>query len=165
MSALARAVSSAWFVWACRIAIGVLFGWAGLAKIADPVAFAADVHNFRMVPVALENFVAMTLPWIEVVTALALVLGVRARAGAWVATGLMVVFTVAVAVELARGIDIECGCFGTTDGARVGGVKVLENLGMTALAFLAAAPFARLARVAARSGGDVSLAGADAPRA
>jgi hypothetical protein len=47
---------------------------------------------------------------------------------------MMAVFIVAVAVAMARGLDIECGCFGTADGTRVGFVKLLENSGMFALA-------------------------------
>ena len=51
--------------------------------------------------------------------------------------GLMAVFTLAVLAALVRGLDIECGCFGTADASQVGVVKVLENLGMLALAVLA----------------------------
>ena len=53
---------------------------------------------------------------------------------AWLATALMVVFTVAVAQAVARGLDFECGCFGTADGSRVGARKLLENTGLTILA-------------------------------
>lgn len=119
---------------ACQIATGVIFAWAGLAKIGDVQGFAGQVHNFRLVPIALENLMAMTLPWIEVVAALALVLGVRARAGAVLSASLLAVFTLAVIAALARGLDIECGCFGTSDASRVGALKVVENLGMLALA-------------------------------
>jgi putative oxidoreductase len=87
-----------------------------------------------MMPVAVEHLVAMTLPWIELVAALALILGVRARSGAMVAAALMAAFTLAVLIAMARGLDIECGCFGTADGTRVGIVKFLENGAMLALA-------------------------------
>ena len=118
----------------CRIVIGAIFAWSALAKIADPAAFAGQVHNFRLVPVALENLVALTLPWIELVAAMALVLNVRARAGSVLVFAMLGVFTLAVLLALFRGLDIECGCFGTGDGSRVGLVKVLENLGMLAIA-------------------------------
>ena len=121
----------------CQIATGVLFAFAGLAKVGDPASFAAQVHNFRLVPVALENLVAMTLPWVEIVTALALVLGLRARAAAWLATASMAAFTVAVVLALVRGLDIECGCFGTADASRVGVMKVLQNVGFLAVAWVA----------------------------
>ena len=90
-----------------------------------------------MVPVFAENLVAMTLPWIEVVAALALLVGVRARDGAILAGGSLVVFTVAVIAAFARGLDIECGCFGTADASRVGLTKVAENLGLIGMAVVA----------------------------
>lgn len=120
-----------------RIALGLVFVVAGLAKIVNLGAFADQVHNFRILPVALENLAAMTLPWIEVVAGLALLLGLRARSGAVLAAVLMAVFTVAVAQAMARGLDFECGCFGTADSTRVGLEKLLQNLGLTALALVA----------------------------
>lgn len=122
---------------ACQIVTGVVLAWAGLAKIGDPASFAEQVHNFRIVPLFAENLVAMTLPWIEVVTALALLLRIRARDGAMLAAAALLVFTLAVLSALARGLDIECGCFGTADASRVGALKVAENLGFIALACVA----------------------------
>ena len=121
----------------CQLVIGGIFAMAGLAKVGDLGAFAEQVHNFRLAPVALENLLAMTLPWIEVVAALALILGIRARAGAVVTAALMAVFTVAVALALVRGLDIECGCFSTGDASRVGLVKLAQNLGMLGVAVMA----------------------------
>ena len=118
----------------CQIVIGVLFAWAALAKIGDAQGFAAQVHNFRMMPVAFENIVAVTLPWIELVAAMALVLNIRARSGALLVFAMLAVFTAAIVVALLRGLDIECGCFGTADASRVGFVKVLENMAMLAVA-------------------------------
>lgn len=125
-------------VLACRLLIGAVFIWAGLAKIGDLSTFAADVHNFRMLPVALEHLVAITLPWIELVCGLALISGVRARAGAVVAFAMMLLFTVGVAQALGRGLDIECGCFGTSDATRVGWVKLAQNVGLSVASALAA---------------------------
>jgi uncharacterized membrane protein YphA (DoxX/SURF4 family) len=136
MERLMRLVHHPRVVRVSQIAIGVIFVWAGLAKIGDPRSFAEQVHNFRMVPVALENLVAITLPWVELVAGLALLTRARARAGAVIASVLMAAFTVGVAIALARGLDIECGCFGTSDASRVGAVKVVENLGMLALALV-----------------------------
>jgi uncharacterized membrane protein YphA (DoxX/SURF4 family) len=121
------------FVRICQFVLGGLFVWAGLAKLGDPHSFADQVHNFRLVPVALENVVAMTLPWIELLAGLALITRIRARAGAATASILMAAFTLGVAIAFARGLDVECGCFGTADASRVGVLKLVENLGMLAL--------------------------------
>lgn len=118
----------------CQIVIGVIFAWAALAKIGDAQAFATQLHNFRIVPVAFENVVAVTLPWIELVAAMALVLNIRARSGALLVCVMLAAFTMAIIVALLRGLDIECGCFGTADASRVGFVKVLENAAMLAVA-------------------------------
>jgi len=120
----------------CQVGIGLVFVWAALAKLGNLEAFAGQVHNFRLLPIASENIVAMALPWIELVAALALIFDVRARAGAVVLTFLLAVFTVAIILAVARGLDFECGCFGTADASRVGLSKILQNAGMLAVAFL-----------------------------
>jgi putative oxidoreductase len=117
-----------------QIILGLLFLAASLAKIVDVTSLASQVHNFHLLPFWSEHLVAMTLPWIELMAGLALVLGIRARAGAWLLGVLLAGFTVGVALAMARGLNFECGCFGTADGTRVGGVKLAENLGMLALA-------------------------------
>ena len=123
-----------------QIAVGALLAWAALAKLADLPAFARDVHHFRLMPVAGENLLAIVMPWVELVAGLALLLGMRARAGGLVALGLLALFTAAVGLALARRLDIECGCFGTASASRVGVLKLLENLALLALACLAVLP-------------------------
>ena len=117
-----------------QIILGLLFVLAALAKIVDPASLAREVHNFHLVPFWSEHLVAMTLPWIELVAGLGLVLGIRARAGAWVAGVLLLAFTFGIVLAMARGLNFQCGCFGTADGTRVGWIKLGENLGMLALA-------------------------------
>jgi putative oxidoreductase len=117
-----------------QIILGLLFLLASLAKIVDVSSLASQVHNFRLLPFGSEHLVAMTLPWIEFVAGLALVLNIRPRAGAWVAGVLLAGFTAGIVLAMARGLNFECGCFGTADGTRVGWIKLGENLGMLALA-------------------------------
>jgi putative oxidoreductase len=117
-----------------QILLGLLFVYAALAKIVDVPGMAREVHNFHLAPLWSENLVAMTVPWIELVAGLALVLGVRARAGAWVVGGLLLVFTAGVIAAMARGLSFECGCFGTANSTRIGWAKLGENVGMIVLA-------------------------------
>ena len=119
------------------IAIGLVFVIAGLAKIGDTEMFATQVHNFRLAPIVLENLVAMILPWVELVAGTALILGARSRAAAWVCAALMIVFTIGIGQAAARGLDFECGCFGKGDASTVGVTKLLENVGLTAVALVA----------------------------
>ena len=137
MDALKRFLSHPGTVRCSQILIGTLFATASLAKLGDLHSFAEQVHNFRMLPLGLENLVAMMLPWVELVAGLALIFGIQARSGARIAALLMAAFTVGVLVAMARGLDIECGCFGTGDATRVGFGKVAGNLAMLTLAVVA----------------------------
>ena len=121
----------------CQILIGFLFAWSGLAKLGDIQTFADQIHNFRIMPVAFEHLVAMTLPWIELVASLSLVLGIRARSAAVLVTLLLAAFTLGVIQAMIRGLDFECGCFGTADGTTVGFQKIGQNLVMLALGWVA----------------------------
>lgn len=120
-----------------QVAIALVFLAAALGKISDPGAFAKQIHYFRLAPIGFENTIAIMLPWIELVAALALLMRAQPRSGALVTAGLMVLFVAVVAAALARGLDIECGCFGTSDAGRVGAAKLLENVGLLALAGIA----------------------------
>jgi uncharacterized membrane protein YphA (DoxX/SURF4 family) len=126
---------------AAQIAAGLIFLAAALPKIADLPGFAASVHNFRLeavIPMAATNLLAMTIPWVELVAGLALVTGVRPRAGAMVYTVLLAVFTIGVMQAMARGLSFDCGCFGKTGSATIGARKLVENLAMMAVGVIAA---------------------------
>jgi len=137
MSAAMRLLRHPGLVMVAQLAIAVVFLAAALGKIGDAGAFARQIHHFRLLPLGLENTLAITLPWIELVAALALLLRFRPRAGAVITAGLMGLFVFVVAAAVARGLDIECGCFGTADASRVGTAKLIENVGLLALALVA----------------------------
>ncbi len=137
MEAVKRLLTHPLTVRACQLAIGVIFGAAGLAKLGNLPAFAYEIHNFRIIPIPTENVLAMTLPWIEILMGLALVLGIRERAAAVLSALLMTVFTLAVVQALVRDLNINCGCFGKADAQAVGLKKLAENLGMLAVAVVA----------------------------
>ena len=120
-----------------RIVLAVVFLIAALAKLGDLKAFAEQLHNFRMVPVFSENLLAMCLPWIELLAGLAILFNVRARSASVLLTALLAVFTVSVLLAMGRGLDFECGCFGTADSTRIGVAKVLQNTGLLLVGVLA----------------------------
>jgi putative oxidoreductase len=117
-----------------QVVLGLLFVYAALGKLVDVTSLAREVHNFHLAPLWSEHLIAMTLPWIELMAGLALVLGVSPRAGAWVAGALLVGFTIGVVAAMARGYNFTCGCFGTANATRIGWAKLVENAGMLALA-------------------------------
>jgi uncharacterized membrane protein YphA (DoxX/SURF4 family) len=125
--------------WLCRIFLGALFIYAGAIKIVDPAGFAESIFRYQVLPGNLVNFVAITLPWLEVFIGLAVMLPTRLSdaAALWILL-LLLVFTAAVAFNVWRGIDISCGCFTTNPKAsRAGWNKVAENVGMIAAAVFA----------------------------
>jgi len=124
---------------ASQLASGAIFIAAALPKIGDLHGFAGSVHNFHLepiVPVAAVNLLAMAIPWTELVAGLALLLGIKPRAGAFVYTGLMAIFTAGVIAAMARGLSFDCGCFGKSTATAIGATKLAENLGMLALGVL-----------------------------
>lgn len=94
------------------IIIGGLFIYAGAVKVIDPVEFARDIDNYKMLPWQIGVGLALYLPWLEIFAGLALITGVLYRGGVLILTGLMAVFVVATIIARARGLDINCGCFG-----------------------------------------------------
>ena len=94
-----------------RTILGGLFIYAGWLKIADPVLFAWSVAAYKILPPFGNYLVAATLPWVEFLCGLLLILGVRTRASATIVLLMNLVFTVALASAIIRGLDIDCGCF------------------------------------------------------
>jgi len=99
---------------AARIALGAMFLYAGITKIADPAGFSQAVYNYHLLPAWLVNTTAILLPWVEVVAGTCLVLGLWIPGGALIVSGLLLTFTLALGFNLSRGLDIACGCFSTS---------------------------------------------------
>jgi len=94
------------------ILIGALFIYAGAVKIIDPVEFARDIDNYKMLPWKLGVGLAFYLSWLEIVCGLALITRILFRGSVFIVTSLMTLFIVASIVAKARGLDVSCGCFG-----------------------------------------------------
>jgi putative oxidoreductase len=120
-----------------RLLVGGTFALAALLKLRDPAAFAEQTGNYQFMP-ELSNYIAITLPSIELTTAVVLILGPRLwRHGAsLVFGGLLVVFTTAIARAWAMGINLECGCFGE-GSTSIGPWPILRNLGLLTAILLA----------------------------
>ena len=94
------------------ILIGAVFVYAGAVKVIDPVTFARDIDNYKMLPWKAGVSLALYLPWLEIFCGLALITRIFFRGGVFIVTSLMSVFIVASIVAKARGLDVNCGCFG-----------------------------------------------------
>jgi uncharacterized membrane protein YphA (DoxX/SURF4 family) len=94
-----------------RLLLGAFFVYASLDKIASPPAFAKAVYQWQVGGPVPSNLVAVTLPWIELLAGLLLIVGAWKREAALVIALLLVVFLVAAGSVMARGIDVQnCGC-------------------------------------------------------
>ncbi len=111
-----------------RIVIGLILLYAGLQKIVDMEDMAQSIYNYRLLPESTVNVLAIILPPIEILAGLCLILGILTEGALTVATGLFLVFLFAIASAVLLGLDIECGCFGTTDAERVGLSVLLRDL-------------------------------------
>ena len=100
-----------WLTIRVQLALGAIFIVAAIPKIVDPPSFAHMVYNYRILPSGLINITALTMPWLEILTGLALILGVWVRPARWLITAMLVVFIIAIAINLARNNAIDCGCF------------------------------------------------------
>lgn len=101
-----------WLALACRVVLGALFIYAGVLKMGQPGQFALDIANYRLLPEGWPLIAAYLVPWLEVVCGLGLILGLAKKGAAvWISV-LLAAFIAALAVNLVRGVDIDCGCFG-----------------------------------------------------
>ncbi len=117
-----------------RLVLGGVFLYAGVVKIADPAAFAGNIAAYRLLPYFGNYLAAAVLPWLEAICGTLLIVGYRTRGAAAVTLVLTSLFMAALASAVARGLDIDCGCF------RPGGEKTSAwtALGRDALIFVAA---------------------------
>jgi putative oxidoreductase len=99
--------------WAGRLVLGGTFAYAAILKLADPAAFATDIGHYRLLSYPLTLAVAVYLPWLELLCALAVLMRRRERGALVLLFGLCGVFSLALASAWWRGLDISCGCFGS----------------------------------------------------
>lgn len=113
---------------ALRLVLAAVFLGAAIPKLQDPAQFARDIDNYRMLPDLLIGPLAIGLPAAEVVLAAALIVGVHARGAALACVAMLIAFAVGMVQAIARGIDLDCGCFGHVVEAQVSWWTVGRNV-------------------------------------
>jgi uncharacterized membrane protein YphA (DoxX/SURF4 family) len=127
---LNKLLNNKFLLLAIRVFFGFVFIFAAITKVTYPEGFSLSIYNYKLMPDILINVLAIAFPWIELVAGILLVFGISVKENSAILTGLLAVFIIAIAISMARGLDIDCGCFGTVDGAKVGFIKILENVGL-----------------------------------
>lgn len=93
---------------------GGVFVYAGAVKAWNPQAFLEDVRSFDMLPDPFAAWLAMALPWLEILAGLAVITSVLRSGGLLILNGALLGFLGAICLAWYRGIDIRCGCFGAS---------------------------------------------------
>jgi uncharacterized membrane protein YphA (DoxX/SURF4 family) len=101
-----------WLAVAARLVVGGVWLGAGAAKLGDPDSSVRAVRAYELVPDPLERTVGYALPLLEICLGLLLVLGLAQRLAAIASVVLLAAFIVGISTAWARGLQIECGCFG-----------------------------------------------------
>lgn len=106
-----RILQNSWLELAARWILGLTFIYASYSKILLPADFAKIIYGYDLFPHALINLVAIILPFLELVAALALILGVYPRSAVTIVNALLVAFIILLSINLIRGHEFDCGCF------------------------------------------------------
>ncbi|MBW2689572.1 MAG: DoxX family membrane protein [Deltaproteobacteria bacterium] len=121
-----------------RLILALVFVYAGAVKMQNVTAFAGHVAAYQILPYALNYLVAATLPYVEFLAGILLLLNARVRPALLVVGSMTLVFMVALVSVLLRGLEIDCGCFDPGGGQDVSaGVALLRDVGLMLLVALA----------------------------
>src|SRR5581483_3850775 len=101
-----------WVATACRLALAAVWLYAGASKIADADASGRAVRAYQILPDGMARAVGYGLPFVEITLGLLLLAGIGMRVLAAAAALLLAVFVGAIISAWARGLTIDCGCFG-----------------------------------------------------
>jgi uncharacterized membrane protein YphA (DoxX/SURF4 family) len=105
-------VAQPWLTLLARLILGAVLLVAGALKVTNLPKSAMAVRAYELLPIPLANFLGYTLPWIEIGIGLLLIVGVTVKISGALGTLTMLVFIIAIAQAWARGLSIDCGCFG-----------------------------------------------------
>ncbi len=104
-----------WMPWlglVVRLTLGVVAGWAGIAKMLDLPTSVRAVRAFQLLPEAIVPAVGYALPMVEIILAILLITGLITRYAAIVNGLIMLGFIFGISWAWAKGLNIDCGCFG-----------------------------------------------------
>ena len=120
-----------------RLILAAVFIYAGAVKMQNVVAFAGHIAAYQLLSYSMNYLVAATLPYVEFLAGIMLLLNARVRPALLVVAGMTLVFMVALLSVLLRGLAIDCGCFDPGGGQDVtAGVALLRDVGLMALVVL-----------------------------
>jgi uncharacterized membrane protein YphA (DoxX/SURF4 family) len=154
-----------WFATLARLVLAGYLGLAGLLKLPHPAESVRAVRAYRILPESIVPTVGYVLPLLEVAIALLLLLGLGTRVAAVFSALLMTAFIIGIASVAARGISIDCGCFGgggeVAEGATHYTQEIIRDVCLLLLALLLV--YRPASRLSLDPGADVDLDDLDEP--
>ena len=127
-----------WIGLVARLILGGVLFLAGFLKVDEPDKSQMAVRAYEMLPISIANLLGLVLPFVEVAIGALLILGSLTRFMAALGGFTMVIFIIAIAQAWARGLNIDCGCFGGGGTVAPGETKylqeILRDLGLVFLA-------------------------------
>jgi len=128
---LTLVLENVWLELAVRWFIGGLFVFASYHKILDPAHFAKIIYGYYLFPDVSINLMAIVLPYVELFTGMALILGIYPRSAALIINLMLLGFIIAIGINLIRGHQFDCGCFSFDEqgyGSSAGGLLLRDIL-------------------------------------
>ncbi len=130
-----RAGAASWLVILARLLVGGVFVFAGMSKLALPHGeVVAQIQQYTVIPRMLTPLIAAVLPWVEVLSGAALLIGFLTTPAAWLVSAQLASFCLLMLIVVVAGIEIEdCGCFGDLGWKETPLQVLLRDLVMLAL--------------------------------
>jgi len=104
-------LDNSWIELAARWILGMTFIYASYHKIISPADFAKIIYGYDLFPGVFINLISIILPFVELLSGLALILGIYPRSAALIVNGMLLGFIIALSINLIRGHEFDCGCF------------------------------------------------------
>jgi uncharacterized membrane protein YphA (DoxX/SURF4 family) len=101
-----------WLGTLARFGLAAVWLVAGAVKVGDLAGSGRAVAAYRLMPTDLARVVGAALPFVELALGVLLLLGLATRLAAAVSAALLAVYIVGIGAAWARGLSIDCGCFG-----------------------------------------------------
>lgn len=108
-----------------RLLLGGIFVYASLHKIAYPGQFVSILEGYNLFPTAIIHPIAVFVPWLELISGGALIVGIFPRGAVAIINLMLLMFVIAISINLFRGHEFDCGCFSFSHDPTVSVVHLL----------------------------------------
>jgi putative oxidoreductase len=113
-----------------RVALGGFFIYSGAQKLMDLSDFVDTIGNYQIVDRPWDAVFGYFVPWLEIVTGFAIVTGFCFRSGLAILMAMLLGFSIAIAWVWSQGLNINCGCYGTSDEPTNYPMHIAINVGL-----------------------------------